>query len=96
MSFFDGFIGSSNIISCLCTSSVQVVGLNRFVWQGVRHMCHKLCRSNVGPLGEHFGGNQSLKTFGYYHWVLSLATRLCIYRVFLGLFACSKFPYPKK
>ena len=50
MSFLDGFIGSSNVISCLCASFVRAISLNRFVWQGVQCMC---CLGFVDPMQDH-------------------------------------------
>ena len=34
-------------------------------------MCCKLHESNTRPLGDHFGGVQSSKTLGNYHWLLA-------------------------
>ena len=38
-------------------------------------MCHRLCKSNVGPLREHIGGVQSLQPSGNLHWLLDYVSR---------------------
>ena len=73
MSFLDGSIASSDVISCMYASCVCVcvsflvpmraIGLCGMKWR-------RLHQLNTGPLREHVGGVQSLKPMVNPHWLL--------------------------